>query len=1165
MSLDTIAAAGPVSRATEVQRIASDPALSAFVSANAGSGKTKVLVDRVLRLLLAGTPPGKILCLTYTKAAAAHMAVKVFDRLASWVTQTDAELAHELGLLEGRRPSPARLIAARRLFAQAVETPGGLKIETIHAFCERLLHLVPFEANVPARFEVLDEAAQEELVADATRAVLSEAAAGGSAATALYRVSLEAAGDLFTTAIRAALAQRAFLRDIAASAGGVAAAMEALAQALGLLPGDALATIERTMLEGGLPPAEWAAVAGELAGGGRNDQQRAADLRAADAATEPAERLERYLAVFFTEEGKPRADTLVTKKVAQGLAIRMRDERDRLAGLVDRRRAARTVERTAALMTLAEAILSRVEALKHARGALDFDDLIDKTRTLLERSEAASWVLHKLDAGIDHVLVDEAQDTNPAQWDILRALTAEFTVGAGARQEDRTVFAVGDPKQSIYGFQGADPRAFAESGRYFARAAAAAGHRFEPLELNVSFRSAPAVLAAVDLVFGVSSHFAGLAFGEDATVRAGTVHATSRLGHYGRVEIWTPTAAEEDPEPDAWAAPVDTPEPTSAAVVLAERIARNVRVLVREGDETGRRVPAGEVLILVRKRGALFEAVIRALKGAGLPVAGADRLRLGEHIAVLDLVAAGRAALLADDDLTLATVLKSPLGGLDDDDLVAIAARRPGRVSLRAALSEAAAGNATAAAALGVVERLEAMSGRLGPFGFYAALLGPLGGRRALVARLGPEAHDAIDEFLGLALAHEQRETPSLALFLARFGDAAHDVKRDMDASRGEIRVMTVHGAKGLEAQTVILADACRYDERLPPLLTVDVGGGGLVPRQVPVWLPAAAERPTALEDACNAARSREREEHNRLLYVAMTRAKERLVIAPHLAKAPKVPPRECWYGMIDAALGGAADGGGGVEVRELADPRTGEALRVVASGAHAAPVELSVPATAARLAPTWLTAPAPRQTSTAPALLPSAAGGRRPARTGPSADDREARREGLLLHALLERLPAQPAAARPAAAERYLASQAADWPAARRQALATETLAIIAAPRLKALFGPAGRSEVEVAGEITLPDGGAFSVSGRIDRLALTDEAILIADFKSGQAPGVLADSHVTQLALYGALVRRALPGRRVRPLLVYRTGLAIVELTAEQQHEALQRLAPTTATAGG
>ncbi len=1150
-----------IPQARAEQQRAADPSLSAFVSANAGCGKTTVLVDRVLRLLLEGAKPAKILCLTYTKAAAANMALKVFERLGAWVTQSDAELADTLAKLEGRPPAARRLVVARRLFAQAVETPGGLKIETIHAFCERILHLFPFEANVPARFEVLDETGAATLLAEATASVVAAAACGEdpTLAEALDLVSLEASGDAFDAAIQAAVREKAFLLACGNN-GGVPVVMKTLAAALGLGPGETVASIEREMLEDGIAAEEWSAIAVVLNRGKATDQERAAALANAARETSPPSRLAFYRNVFLTDKGTARADNrFVTKAIDTALVERLRAERDRVVLLEGRLGAAAAVARTRALFTLADAVLGRVEAEKARRGALDFDDLIARTRSLFKRSDAA-WVLYKLDAGIDHVLVDEAQDTNPAQWDILRALTVDFTAGAGARGAlKRSIFAVGDPKQSIYGFQGADPREFEASGHYFRRLTLAAGERFESVKLRYSFRSAPAIVAAVDAVFAQPAHFRGLSFDADET---STQHDSARPAAYGRVDIWPLVRPARAAEPDAWALPVDEPEAGAPAVVLAGHIAHAVKGWTTTGDETGQVVAPGEILVLVRKRGALFEAVIRALKAAGVRVAGADRLKLGEHIAVMDLVALGRAVLLPDDDLSLAVALKSPLLGLDDDDLIRIGARRADTVSFAAALAAAAeAGDRRASAAHERMTSWRELARWLPPFGFYATLIGPHGGRLAIIRRLGTEAGDAIDEFLALAFTHERRETPSLGAFLAGFGDADHEVKRDLDAGRDEVRVMTVHGAKGLEASRVIVADGCRVDERSPLLIPVVTpaspgDAGGLT---VPVWSPRKDDDPPAVAAAREALKARAMEEHNRLLYVALTRARDRLVIAPHIGKSQKEPPPECWLAMVTAGLG-ARDG----KLTDLPFEGCEEPMRVWASGTPRPPPAPGTLAEAAPFSPPdWLTARLPAEPEAAPPLRPSsalgAADGKPRIGDGPFAAD--ARLVGSLVHALIEHLPNVPAAARSAAARRFVAARAGHFDARKRERIVADALAVLEDPRLDALFSRTARAEAPIAGRLRFaPDAEPVAVSGQIDRLAVTAEAVLIADFKTtARPPAASADipqSHISQLAVYRAILRHVFPDKPVRAFLVWTTGPVVLELPAERLDAALAKL---------
>ncbi len=1136
------------------QRRASNPLASAWVSANAGAGKTKVLTDRVVRLLLSGTAPSRILCLTFTKAAAANMAIRVFGLLGEWVTLDDETLRKRLTDLQGEPPTASQMNLARRLFARAVETPGGLKIETIHAFCERLLHLVPFEANVPARFAVLEEAQIDEAIDRAIDNVLADASNGGPQflpyREALETISVDAVGETLRRAIKAAVSQRDFLRH----PGGTDASMARLAATLGLRQDDTVPGIEGAMLEGGLAAAEWPDIVAALRTGKAWDEARAASFAAALATADADERLAHYLSVFFKEDGDPRSErALVTKAVPQTLKDRLLAEQARLERLECKRKSARAVERTRALFVLAAEISRRVDRHKGQLGALDFDDLIGKTLDLLTRGDAA-WVLYKLDRGIDHVLVDEAQDTNPEQWRILRLLTEDFTAGAGARgRAIRTLFAVGDPKQSIYSFQGAAPHEFEESRRHWLTRTRNADLPFEDVQLTLSFRSAAAVLSAVDATFALPAHFKGLSFADTAV---GTVHSSARAEAPGHVELWPTLVPEREDEPDAWTLPVDQPAPSSPAILVARNVAKAIAHWTRDGDEWGRRWRPGDILVLMRRRGPAFEAVIRALRQAGVPVAGQDRLKVSEHIAVLDLVAAGRAALLPEDDLTLASALKSPLVGLTDEELIRIAADRPDEESLVDALERhAVEGDGAAERGLEALRLWQGLASTHGPFGFYASLLGPHGGRAALVSRLGGEAGDAIDVFL--CSAHQAEagpETPSLTLILARYEPTGgreptgHTVKRDLEAGRNEVRVMTVHGSKGLEAPVVVVIDGCEVLGKDPPLIGVPLSAD----LTVPVWSPAKALDPAAVAEAREALQDKAREEHHRLLYVAMTRAKDRLVIAPY--QTGRTTPEQAWCEMVRRAL--VREAGGAV----LTDLPYGVSAHVWREGD---PVPLAQDAVQGlerepEEEPAWLRQPVRPEPEPAPPIRPSGALGaadriHRPG-DGPAAP--QARLVGTLAHALLERLPSLPFERWADAARSYVAARAPALDAGRREAVVRQTLGVLTHEALAPLFGPGSRAEIAITGRI-ITASGEVPVSGQIDRLAVLEREVLIADFKTtARPPGPdepAPATYVGQLALYRALVSEIYPERPVRAFLIWTAGPAVRELAEEELAGAL------------
>ena len=1132
----------------ERQRRAADPRASAWVSANAGAGKTKVLTDRVVRLLLDGAPPGRILCLTFTKAAAANMAIRVFQRLGRWVTLDDGALADELIELTGERPSRERLRTARRLFARAVETPGGLKIETLHALCERLLHMFPFEANVPARFVVLDETQAQEMFALETANVLADATQAGETAVgvALARVTAEATGEALHDAIRAAVRAHALM----VSRNGLDGAFVRLRSELGLSDGDTAERIEAALLDGGLD--DLTAIAAALQTGKANDASLAETVMEAHAARRHADRgeaIDRYKAIFFTQKDEPKADkSLGTKSVPEPVKLALIEERDRLVPLFDRLRAARAQARTEALFTLAAEIHRRVEAQKARLGALDFDDLIRRALDLLSRV-GAGWVLYKLDKGIDHVLVDEAQDTNPEQWAILRTLTQEFAAGAGAREGHRTRFAVGDPKQSIYGFQGADPREFAVTRKTWITESRAADIVFEDVPLTLSFRSTRMVLKAVDAVFAIDAHNDGLTEGE---ADRKTDHESARPHAAGAVELWDIAEPEATDEVSAWTAPVDTPDPGAPALRVARRVASAVRTWTRDGDASGRVWRPGDILILVRKRGPAFEEVIRALKGLGVPVAGQDRLEVSAHIAVADLVAIGRAGRLPADDLTLATALKTPLVGLTDEDLVRLAAGRDESETLQDALARhAGTGDAAAITARGALITWIDLAGALGPFGFYARLLGPMEGRAKLVARLGGEAGDAIDVFLAAAAQAEGGdEAPSLGGFLARYvgTEAGHTVKRDLESGRDEVRVMTVHGSKGLEAPVVVILDGCEaLAGKDPPLLPM-IGRDAVLP---PVWAGKSQDcSVTERERASLAARARQ--EHNRLLYVAMTRAADRLVVAPFRGKTRETDA--AWCRMI--RLGMEATLGAGETVELPYGPallwRDGTAARGECASPGAAEDRPGEPDWLRRRVEPEAVAQAPLHPS---GMLDAADGARLPP---PRLADAGARRRGLLVHALLQHLPRVAPATRRKAGLAYLQSRAPGLGEPALRGILGAVMRLIEDPALAALFTDDARAEVSLSGRVEV-GGVARPVTGRVDRLAVTVDTVTLADFKTGRPPAddaPLPEVEASQIALYARLLARIYPGKRIQPMLVWTSGPVIRELDDATVEAALARV---------
>ncbi|NDV86439.1 double-strand break repair helicase AddA [Aurantimonas aggregata] len=1185
------------------QARAANPTLSVFVSANAGSGKTHVLTERVVRLLLSGVEPARILCLTYTKAAAAEMSNRVFGRLARWATAAPDVLEKEIALLDGSRPDAARVAAARRLFAEALETPGGLKIQTIHAFCEAILHQFPLEANVPGHFEVLDETESAALLGEARRRLITGASAtlakddaarllAGAFATALSLAGEWGLDQLIDEIVR----KRDAIRRHVDEAGGLAEAIDLLRRALGVpANADEASILADAWPAPGFDPEFCRSV---LAVAVTSTKKTDIDLTAGlTALLDPpaggeiqAARYQALRALCLRKDGVPcKPGSVATKHVTdffEDFAERLELLAGHLLAIEDRLASLRLFEASRAALVLADRLERDYALLKRRRGRLDFEDLIVRTADLLTRSEAASWVHYKLDQGIDHVLIDEAQDTSPRQWQVMRQLVDEFFAGAGARNAVRTVFAVGDEKQSIYSFQGASPRMFGEERRAMERRARDAGADFEAVRLTQSFRTAAPVLAAVDKVFADPLNRQGVAFDDEAPT-----HHTARGDAPGLVEIWPAYVAEPQPESRDWLQPLDHEPANSPANRLARRIAAQIGAwqgdtIIHKGAP--KKLSPGDFIVLVRKRSGFVAAMAKALRDEKIAVAGADRLVITDHIAVKDLMALGRTVANFEDDLSLAEVLKSPLFDFSDDELMALALSREEREPLSLGLRRLAGPDGlvrlpefvpddTAAAFLAkareALVRLDALRDRAGfetIFAFYARILGPEGGRRRLTARLGSDASEVIDAFLDLALSEEEAGMPGLDAFLSRLASAPPVLKREMDQGRGAVRIMTTHAAKGLEAPVVFLVDpgsapfVHAHGSRLMAWGTMP----GLRPGQAPgfLWRAAKELENGIVAELKETEKQLAEEEYRRLLYVGMTRAADRLVICG--TAGTRGPNEAAWLPRVQAALEAdcrpVEDADGSVVAWRFGDEGQAAGAGPEAASTEAAPA-LPRPLDLSPL-PAEILPPRP--------LSPSSAGAAteiEPAEVaetisaayvspvlGAGETPSLAIRRGLIVHRLLQVLPELDAGEREAAAERFVAASADDMGVAEQSRLVASALAVLETPDFAPIFASGSRAEVSVVGEIRLA-GRAFRVNGTIDRLAVTPEAVLIVDYKTNRPPpanlAAVAPAYVLQLALYREILKPLYPDRPILAALLFTEAPRLIPLDEATMDAAIAR----------
>ena len=1146
------------------QRIAADPAISAFVTANAGSGKTKTLIDRVARLLLAGSPPEAILCVTYTKAAAAEMQRRLFERLGGWSVTADAALRAELAKLVGEPEAhfdAGKLSDARALFARALETPGGLKIQTIHAFCEKLLKRFPLEAGVSPGFTVMDDQAGS-AVARAARCTVAAYVDTHddiySDAYARFSVALDY--QAFESMFGTFEIRRGEIAAYFARHGGPAGAIDDVWQACGFDgPTDPEAVAAEAMDE--LDPDLWEACASLLESGGKvRDTEHAARLRK----TLATGAFDDALSALFTDKEEPRKhfQTTTTLKSREDLREALLEETDRLSFVRQQVRAARVAHDTAGALNLAALYILAYANEKAARGALDFTDLIEHARILLTQKVDAAWVLYKLDGGIDHILLDEAQDTAPEQWDILRALTTDFFAGAGAggwrkTRDARTLFVVGDEKQSIYSFQGADPqRLLVETQGYIERIEAV-GQVGLGVPLTVSYRSTTEVLSFVDALFSDPATREGVPppAGEDM-VR----HQPFREDGPGCVDLWPLTREIAGEARDAWTTPVDAQAEHSANRRLAEAMAAEIKAILDRGDEVHdkdqrrrRAAHAGDILILVRRRKVLFEEIIRALKRRGVPVAGADRLSLSSHIAFQDLLALGRFVLFPDDDLTLAALLKSPFCGLADEDVYDLARGR--KATLWAVLTARGDEDPRWAAARDLLDWALVEGRKRQPFEFFATLLGRVGSdglsnRARVLTRLGGEADEALDEFLAQVMNAEQRNIRDLEALVADFAALDIIVKREMEGARREVRVMTAHGSKGLEAPIVFLPETTmKRGAGGSPLLTTEAGGL--------LWSTSGKTDCKASSDARALRDKKDAEEALRLYYVALTRARDRLVLCGRIAANAKEESVGGWYGAARAAFAHAEIA---PQVRQIGDPdapilRFGPDPMTLPREAEAAASTALLPAWAAGQA-----APEPKTARyAAPSRIEDEADSRAPA---PSPLAKVAGlgryRRGEVIHRLLQILPDIAPSERRAAGGRLLAAER-DLTDDQRAEMAAAAFGVLEDDRFAAVFGPGSRAEVALAGTSpALPKG--LAISGRVDRLVVTDDQVLVVDYKTNRpAPARIENAdpaYLAQMAVYVAVLREVFPDRRVEAALVWTDGPKLMPVPEKVISESLQRI---------
>ncbi len=1106
---------------TQRQIDAAQPECSTWLSANAGSGKTKVLTDRVARLLLEGVDPQHILCLTFTKAAAAEMQNRLFERLGGWSMLPDTTLRQELEALgiDGTISTQA-LENARRLFAIAIETPGGLKIQTIHSFCSSLLRRFPLEAGISPHFVEMDERADQRL-----REEIIESISAGPNKASLHALAEQFTGESFADLTQNIAKHRDAFRH--AKTNEIHVVLN--------LPESAS---EQTTLEVAFDGTEgsfWSQMLGLMRGIGGATYPALADRLSGVNTDRPTRGdLEILFEVFLYKSSSGTNLKWASKSVNfpqsthKNAIAQLAPVIDQLHAFMDRVAEAKqmllaldTARKSAVLYDFANVFLQTYQEVKLQQGLLDFDDLILKARDLLTDRKVADWVLYKLDGGIDHILIDEAQDNSPEQWELIDRLASEFTVGQGAQADkQRTIFVVGDKKQSIYSFQGADPDGFDRMKADFAARLASVNTPLQDMEMEYSFRSARTILQVVDHAF---SGYEASGFTQREP------HKSFKSDMPGRVDLWPVFEKPKDTQTPNWYMPVDVLAEDDPATLLARDIAHQIQSMIGTPlpDKDGisaRSITAGDVLILVQRRSKIFHEIIRECKQRGLPVAGSDRLRVTAELAVRDLLALLSFLATPEDDLSLAAILRSPLFGWGEAQLFDLAHARKQKY-LWAELRDR---KANFAKTVSILDDLRDKADFLRPYDLLERCLTRHNGRHLLLSRLGQEAEDGIDALLGLAMSFESQSVDSLTGFLVWMEADKLEIKRQMDTTGDRIRVMTVHGAKGLEAPIVILPDCAKRDVRLDSHI--------VVPHGTPLWRPATDDLPMRLRDAREEERAAQNAERDRLLYVAMTRAEQWLIVA---ASGELDKDGRDWYSKVKAGLLSASahphEFMNGTGLR-LEDGRWTVDVSKGAAFSEKDRPEL----------PGFFSETVSKIAKSSEILTPSDLGGAKALPSEEGQDEVAAKRRGRQIHMLLEHLPATSANHWQSRAEDLLSSGPDRAEPAELNDLLAEASQVLTNPNLSILFAKDSLAEVSVSANIEALSGRR--IHGVVDRLIVSDEKILVVDFKTNAAvpatPETCPDGLLRQMGAYAHALQQIYPNHEVETALLWTRTATLMHL---------------------
>ncbi|MDR2645809.1 MAG: UvrD-helicase domain-containing protein [Holosporaceae bacterium] len=819
----------------------SDACASEWISASAGTGKTKSLIDRIVLLLLSGVQPSKILCLTYTKAAAAEMSTRLSDCLQKLSEISDEKLKEELYFLKCDEFLCGR---ARDLYEQSVIN-SQVSIQTIHSFCFKLLEQFPLETGLYPGIRLCTPYQKKQLMDEAIAHVLAQ----GHTNLEIISEYTDSISDIWGDRLMDIVH---FINKSGDFKKFYAEFFNVDVNWIDLDSADIDALLFEKLFYNNHRKI-FAELAKVLETGGKNDKKKA-DILKRNASYPTAE----FMKAFLTEEGMPPKRLCSTEITEPNFSDKMRAIAEKALSFSETKKQITSARVNTAFFTIAEEIIGKFRELKALNHCLDFDDVILQATDLLKNGD---WVRCKIDGGVDHMLIDEAQDTSPEQWEAIKTIAEEFFTNY---RSDKTIFAVGDEKQSIYSFQGANVKLFGEMQNYFKERAEQCEQKFRQTQLNTSFRTTGNILSFVDAVFA-----------EKFT----TLHATRRSQNTGVVEIVDLFEDDAEYEPDAIENDLKY---HSAEEKLSFHMANLIEKAIKTGvvvESRERSAQASDFLILFQRRDPnAMRYIISALKKKNIPVTGIDKISLDDELIVEDLIALAEFSVFPLDDLMCARVLKSPVVGMTEEELMEVCLAR-GDNSLWEYIKE----NPRVKKLQNYVKQ----SSELSVYDFFMYVLMD-GTKEQFIGRLGEKCLGILNEFLALVMEYEKENTPSVQSFLEWFRSFKHEVKRESFAEKNTVRLMTVHAAKGLQSPFVILADAHFTKDRSIKLLNTE--------EELLLWNFSKDFRPKQTEQLFTDKRIELEEESYRLLYVAMTRAEDFLYI---LGKKQKNNKDKCWYNFV--------------------------------------------------------------------------------------------------------------------------------------------------------------------------------------------------------------------------------------------------------------------------